>query len=194
MLQRGFACICFPLRETGKLQPCALGRDSSPLALLIPGSFFGSTPAGIRLHLLSLAGDGKANRGIHQRARWFMHTPPCGARKTVRAYATPPVFRPLRKLRLCFLCHRQHKAEIPPACADMIRIPAERQKRRPPMGVFFFGAPAGIRTPDTLLKRQVLCLLSYWGVAGMAGLEPTISESKSGVLPLHYIPLCRTSC
>ena len=26
-------------------------------------------------------------------------------------------------------------------------------------------------------------------MAGMAGLEPTISESKSGVLPLHYIPL-----
>ena len=25
-------------------------------------------------------------------------------------------------------------------------------------------------------------------VAGMAGLEPTISESKSGVLPLHYVP------
>ena len=25
-------------------------------------------------------------------------------------------------------------------------------------------------------------------MAGMAGLEPTISESKSGVLPLHYIP------
>ena len=92
----------------------------------------------------------------------------------------------------------------------------------------------GIRTPDTLLKRQVLCLLSYWGipysnhtttntnmdlllrgragkriwsqwaqakpvpsygmkrarsdVAGTAGLEPTISESKSGVLPLHYVP------
>ena len=65
----------------------------------------------------------------------------------------------------------------------------------------FCGAPAGIRTPDTLLKRQVLCLLSYWGgykllrngrrnqLAGMAGLEPTISESKSGVLPLHYIPV-----
>ena len=55
----------------------------------------------------------------------------------------------------------------------------------------FLGAPAEIRTPDTLLKRQVLCLLSYWGIyvlAGMAGLEPTISESKSEVLPLHYIP------
>ncbi len=26
-------------------------------------------------------------------------------------------------------------------------------------------------------------------MAGMAGLEPTISESKSGVLPLHYIPV-----
>ena len=36
------------------------------------------------------------------------------------------------------------------------------------------GAPAEIRTPDTLLKRQVLCRLSYWGIlAGMAGLEPT---------------------
>ena len=54
----------------------------------------------------------------------------------------------------------------------------------------FRGDPAGIRTPDTLLKRQVLCLLSYWGrLAGTAGFEPTISESKSGVLPLHYIPL-----
>ena len=26
----------------------------------------------------------------------------------------------------------------------------------------FLGAPSGIRTPDTLLKRQVLCRLSYW--------------------------------
>jgi hypothetical protein len=54
---------------------------------------------------------------------------------------------------------------------------------------FISGDPAGIRTPDNLLKRQVLYLLSYWiKMAGMAGLEPTISESKSGVLPLHYIP------
>ena len=53
-----------------------------------------------------------------------------------------------------------------------------------------FGAPAGTRTLDTRLKRAVLYLLSYWGaLAGMAGLEPTISESKSGVLPLHYIPI-----
>ena len=39
--------------------------------------------------------------------------------------------------------------------------PLEHQKNRLNGG--FFGAPAGIRTPDTLLKRQVLCLLSYWG-------------------------------
>ena len=31
-------------------------------------------------------------------------------------------------------------------------------------GFLMSGAPAGIRTPDTLLKRQVLCRLSYWGV------------------------------
>ena len=30
--------------------------------------------------------------------------------------------------------------------------------------VLSVGAPGGIRTPDTLLKRQVLCLLSYWGM------------------------------
>ena len=211
---------------------------------------------------------------ISQCAHWFMHIPPCGARKTHRAYANPRVFRPLRKLRPCFFCHWQRKAAIPPGLADMIRIPLKK-KDSPPRGtVFFSGAPAGIRTPDTLLKRQVLCLLSYWGVsseqaadrlasvkhhesslppllllsksnplslgfdfvlkrnvasfpnrspaervrfgegrrnlrmcsfrrpggsgvdqvssdvvAGMAGLEPTISESKSGALPLHYIPV-----
>ena len=33
-----------------------------------------------------------------------------------------------------------------------------------------------------------MCRLRQSALAGMAGLEPTISESKSGVLPLHYIP------
>ena len=37
---------------------------------------------------------------------------PCGARKTVRAYADPPVFRPLRKLRPRFFCRRQREAAI----------------------------------------------------------------------------------
>ena len=32
----------------------------------------------------------------------------------------------------------------------------------------FFGAPAGIRTLDTRLKRAVLYLLSYWGVYAIA--------------------------
>ena len=55
----------------------------------------------------------------------------------------------------------------------------------------FFYAPAGTRTPDTRLKRAVLYLLSYWGKlkeAGTAGLEPTMTESKSGVLPLTPRP------
>ena len=42
-------------------------------------------------------------------------------------------------------------------------------KRDGLMTVSFSGAPAGIRTPDTLLKRQVLCLLSYWGRLGWDG-------------------------
>ena len=50
---------------------------------------------------------------------------------------------------------------------DKLRLPGRDQKKYPPPkgeGIFF-GAPAGIRTPDTLLKRQVLCLLSYWGIS-----------------------------
>jgi len=42
-----------------------------------------------------------------------MTPPPCGARKTLRAYAFPRVFRPLRKLRPRFICHRQREAAIP---------------------------------------------------------------------------------
>ena len=39
----------------------------------------------------------------------------------------------------------------------------EKDTDKPLACPYLFGAPAGIRTPDTLLKRQVLCLLSYWG-------------------------------
>ena len=34
------------------------------------------------------------------------------------------------------------------------------QRKHRQTAVLSFGDPAGIRTPDTLLKRQVLCLLS----------------------------------
>ena len=71
----------------------------------------------------------------------------------------------------------------------------------------FTGAPAGIRTPDTLLKRQVLCRLSYWGGLitltdgnganesrsdrawqGRQDSNLRMAESKSDVLPLHHAP------
>ena len=40
----------------------------------------------------------------------------------------------------------------------------EREKPLKPLMFqgFYIGDPGGIRTLDTLLKRQVLCLLSYW--------------------------------
>ena len=41
--------------------------------------------------------------------------------------------------------------------------PNMKQAAAPGGGGCLFGAPAGTRTPDTLLKRQVLYLLSYWG-------------------------------
>ena len=42
--------------------------------------------------------------------------PPCGARKMLRAYADPCIFRPLRKLRFPFFRHRRREPAIPP-CA-----------------------------------------------------------------------------
>ena len=39
--------------------------------------------------------------------------PPCGARKTVRTHAVPPVFRPLRKFRVPFFRHRRREPAIP---------------------------------------------------------------------------------
>ena len=68
----------------------------------------------------------------------------------------------------------------------------QRKARLPTAAGLSFGAPAGIRTPDTLLKRQVLCRLSYWGVllagearralAGMAGFEPATDGVKGRCL------------
>ena len=66
--------------------------------------------------------------------------------------------------------------------------------------VLSFGDPAGIRTPDTLLKRQVLCRLSYWVIFGLGGEKrwqgwldsnQRVRESKSLALPLGYTPVCK---
>ena len=44
------------------------------------------------------------------------------------------------------------------------------------------GDPAEIRTPDTLLKRQVLCRLSYWvmkSIKRKTGLPPQLPDQKT---------------
>ena len=61
-------------------------------------------------------------------------------------------FYPLRSKTLRVWCPGFERAK-----------PRKEKTDRTRRSVFSFGAPAGIRTPDTLLKRQVLCLLSYWG-------------------------------
>ena len=38
------------------------------------------------------------------------------------------------------------------------------KEKAPTRGAFSFGAPAGIRIPDTLIKSQVLYRLSYRGI------------------------------
>ncbi len=57
------------------------------------------------------------------------------------------------------------------------------------------GAPEGTRTPDPLLRRQMLYPaelqahvrnLSLWEVERVMGIEPTRPAWKAGVLPLNY--------
>ena len=62
-------------------------------------------------------------------------------------------------------------------------IPPQR-KRQAKACLFLSGDPAGIRTPDPLLKRQLLCRLSYRVVVGRnsALLRPRL---RRGLRPLH---------
>ena len=56
------------------------------------------------------------------------------------------------------------KAPPAPCQEPSVRIPCKisaKHKGRLSEAAFVFGDPAGIRTPDPLLKRQLLCLLSY---------------------------------
>ena len=68
------------------------------------------------------------------------------------------------------------------------------------MGICFFGDPPGIRTPDPLLKRQLLCRLSYRieyleiplgrsGWLGRLDSNQRVRESKSLALPLGDAPM-----
>ena len=43
-----------------------------------------------------------------------------GRRKTLRAYADPRVFRPLREKRPAFICHRQRQAAFPQTMLRMV--------------------------------------------------------------------------
>ena len=62
------------------------------------------------------------------------------------------------------------------------------KKQSPKSNSVMFGAPKGTRTPDLLLRRQLLYpaeLLAH--VEQMMGIEPTRSAWKAEVLPLNYI-------
>ena len=59
--------------------------------------------------------------------------PPCGARNTLRAYAFPRVFRPLRKKSPRFFCHRQREDSFPPCSGEALRHPEGK-----PSGCFWW--------------------------------------------------------
>ena len=94
-----------------------------------------------------------ANIGIDQFANWSIHPAAVLLGLSIRAIAGA-------------------KGQPAPTPINPSLIPKQAPWR------FIFGAPAGTRTPDTLLKRQVLYLLSYWGVwLGWRDSNPLYRES-----------------
>ena len=66
--------------------------------------------------------------------------------------------------------------ERPTGAFDYDSSPSRsKNNSHPGWGGCYSGAPAGTRTPDTLLKRQVLYLLSYWGMP-LCGNHPPKSK------------------
>ena len=55
---------------------------------------------------------------------------------------------------------------------------------------YYYGDPAGTRTPDLRLKRALLYQLSYWVIwLGWLDSNQRMRESKSRALPLGYTPM-----
>ena len=75
--------------------------------------------------------------------------PPCGARKTVRAYAIPPVFRPLRKRHQPFIRHWRRAGAFPLPGPTLIQT-TKRGFRAP------FGIPrrSGVRLSAPSIRRN----------------------------------------
>ena len=102
--------------QGGELRPCAAGGRRSKAAISAAAPQGELPHSGKRGHPGVLAGRREAGPGMANAARWrdFDFCPPCGARKTVRAYAIPPVFRPLRKRHQPFIRHWRRAGAFPP--------------------------------------------------------------------------------
>ncbi len=106
-----------------------------------------------------------------------------GDSNPVTAACAAITFYPLRSKTLRVWCPGFERAK-----------PRKEKTDRTRRSVFSFGAPAGIRTPDTLLKRQVLCLLSYWGAGARtsrgAALTYWLGWRDSNPLYRSQSPVC----
>ena len=103
--------------QGGELRPCAAGGRRSKAAISAAAPQGELPHSGKRGHPGVLAGRREAGPGMANAARWrdFVFCPPCGARKMLRAYAFPCIFRPLRKRHQPFIRHwRRAGAFSPP--------------------------------------------------------------------------------
>ena len=124
----------FPLR--GRCLSSQTGADEV-FSTLSKRFLFPSHQSLQRLWFFGLEGD---RPPLRRQASVSALTPPCGARKNVRACAFPPAFRPLRKWSAAFFCPRQRWCSIPPGTSFTtapVRSPGSQAKtKKHPIGCF----------------------------------------------------------
>ena len=94
--------------------------------------------------------------------------PVCGARKTLRAYADPCVFRPLHKLPSAFLCPRQRRGAIPRS--GMIEIRRRRRHLNFSFFILHFSFPPASRNPG--------CVPPYGDTVGAIHESPVTPDAR----------------
>ena len=109
--------------------------------------------------------------------------PPCGARKTLRAHAFARVFRPLRKKRPAFFCHRQRQDAFPEPCCAWF-------------GPMRPGESVDPRKKDAARTRRTASFWSEWRDLNSRphGPEPcALPSALHPEKPVHYND-CETKC
>ena len=120
--------------------------------------------------------------------RFATPPPPCGARKTHRAYADPRVFRPLRKKHHRFFCPRQRDGAFPPSRGEAsMRCNSPSRGRSPYRPSATSARRAAASEGEARGRWPDLSLRSEWHSGGMIQRKNAPSEIRGSVKLVRFV-------